>query len=357
MKKLLRVFVLMLCSIIIAPFCACSKNLNEYVFYAFNNTPVIVTADVSLSHEQKNEITTYLSELNNEFSVNKNSFARRLNECETDSETLSSRAVDVFNACKNLFAFTNGKFNPAVFPLVELWQFAPSYPVQNFTPPTQDEINEILTSNVITFDNFILTENVLTKTNANAKMDFGGALKGYASDKIAELLTSYGATKGYVSIGSSSLNILNMNAVSVKHPRNDGLILKINLEEDKNYAISTSGDYERYYEFDGIRYSHILDGTMGKPAQTNIVSATIIGNNGLVCDALSTALCLCEYDLEKASESELFSLINKILSSTDYSSAQIFAVYDDGENKLIITNKKQGEDFTLLDTNYVVVNI
>lgn len=347
----------MLCSAILTPFYACSKSLNEYVFYAFNNTPIIVTANVKLSHEQKNEISAYLSELENEFSVNKNSFTKRLNEGETNGETLSSRAVDIFNSCKNLFAFTNGKFNPAVFPLVELWQFSPSFPVQNFVPPTQENIDAILSSNTIAFDNFILTENVLTKTNPSAKIDFGGALKGYASDCVTQLLVNYGATKGYVSIGSSSLKILNMSAVSVKHPRSDGLLLKINLDEDKNYAVSTSGDYERYYEYDGTRYSHIVDGTIGKPAQTNIVSATVINSNGLVCDALSTALCLCAHDLENASESELITLMNKILSSNDYIDSQIFAVYDDGDEKRIITNKKQGEDFTLLDNSYSVLEI
>lgn len=359
MKILAKILLSIFLTLSIVPLFACGSASYEHTFYAFNNTPiVVVTFDKDLTSTQQNEISAYLTGLENEFSVNKNSFVKEINDIGFSGEIeLSNTATEVFEKCKALYEFTNGKFNPAVFPLVKLWSFSPNYPVQSFTPPLESEIDAVLKSGSISFSNFSLLNGKLSKLNPNSQIDFGGAVKGYAADGIASMLLSYGIEKGYVSIGSSSLKIMNMSAISVKHPRADGLIFKVNLNSAQNYSVSTSGDYERFYDYDGKRYSHIIDGETGYPSNTNVCSATIISSDGLSCDALSTALCLYPHDVNTPSNSALLEFISQILASEDYQNSQIFVVYDDGENKQVITNKKQGEDFTLLDNSYSVLEI
>ena len=92
----------------------------------------------------------------------------------------------------------------------------------------------------------------------------------------------------------------------------------------------------------------------GKTANTGVSSATIIGINGGLGDALTTALCLCEYSAVKTN-SPLTTLANKII--TEYPDCMIFIVYKKEQTKLILTNKTLNQHFTITDQSYSVVNI
>lgn len=359
MKKFISAFCSLILIISGTLLNGCANSKYSRTFYYFNNTPIdIVIYGKDFDEELENQIEKTLSDLDSDFSIsNENSLINAINSQDFSSQTLVDEYAEIFSKCKTLYSFTGGKFNPAVYPLVKLWQFSPSFPVNDFTPPKQDVIDEVLNSNIVDFDNFKLNDdNSLTKLNPYSSIDLGGIIKGYGADKIADVLTSYGIEKGYVNVGSSSIKTIKIGSLAIRHPENTSQnIVKINLDSNSDFSISTSGDYERFYEFDGIRYSHIIDSETGKPNQNGIISATIITSHGIDADALSTALCLCDFD-DSQSTDELRTFITALLSNPDYQNAKIYAIYNKNGKKYLITNQKQGKNFTLLDDSYLVFN-
>ena len=297
------------------------------------------------------------SELEDEFDVNnEQSFLYSFNNLSNGSSLqVSQRFTSVFNYAKQLYEFTDHKFNPTLLSLSELWQFQ-NYPVLNFSPPSLTDIENLKGST--DFSNVTLIENLISKTDPNTKLDFGGILKGYAVDYILEELLNVGCKNGYVSVGGSSLALLSVPTLTVRNPRaTDNLpyALTINCQNKNNVTLSTSGDYERFYEYQGERFSHLIDGETGAPTTSGVISATMLGANGSFTDAITTALCLSPHNSLDLNSSELVNLMRKIL--LEYPNAEFYVFYEKDSVKQLLTNKNQGEDFTLLDSRYSVVKI
>lgn len=360
-KNYIKTLCLKLCALLISAvlfFSACSfRGGEEQHFTAFHNTDVTVQSrNKTLSSAATKAIKDLLSKLNLEFSATvESSTTYKINSAAVGEEIeISEEFKSVADICGKMRLFTHGKFDASVYPLTLLWQFSPNFPVHNFSVPTEDQIEAAKA--LVGFDKFSFSD-VATKTVDGAKLDFGGALKGYAADKIAEIIKADGVTKGYVNVGGSSLNIISVDKLSIIHPRKNGEnIITVNIK-NTDLSVSTSGDYEKTYTFKGETYSHIIDPETGYTTKTGVASATVIGKNGLELDALTTALCLFPHDFEDYRNGELYKFIREILCAEDYSDAQIFAVCVNGDTKQILTNKKQGEDFTLLDKDYVVINV
>lgn len=361
MKKFLSTLFAIILVFSVFAFCGCNGTKHALTFYSFNATPIdVVIYGKNFSEELKKGIETELENINQTFSATKNgSLISQINATDFTQTTLSEEEIKIFESAKTLCDFTNEKFNPAIHLLSKAWSFSPTFPVSAFSPPEQTLIDRILSSGAIDFDNVVLDEQlgVLTKINPETSIDLGGIIKGYATDKISEILISHGVEKGYINVGSSSIKTLKMNAVAVRHPEDTSKnIVKINLDKENDYSISTSGDYERFYNYKGTKYSHIIDGTSGKPYSTKVISATVITSMGMDADALSTALCLCSFNPKENSD-ELREFIKKITNDANYLDSKIYAVYSDGNQKYLITNEKQSENFTLLDDDYTIVNI
>ena len=143
---------------------------------------------------------------------------------------------------------------------------------------------------------------------AQMKFDLGAVGKGIACDEVLALLSGREAVEGAViSIGGSILTYGekpdgNCWKVAIQHPRMKGESIAV-LQLRGNWCISTSGDYERYVEENGERYHHIMDPKTGYPADSGLISVTIVSKSGILSDALSTAcfilgkdagLSLCE---------------------------------------------------------------
>ena len=338
----------------------CGNQASAKDFYYFNTEIHVETHDKTMSNDTVQRLNALFSSLEEEFDLRiDDSFTSAFNSCTSTTLSISERASEILVTAKECWQFTGGLFNPSVYPLVELWQFAPVYPVLNFTPPTSQAIAQTLNDYSYDFSSLTLDLEHLKVTTPEKSMqiDLGGILKGYAADKSAKILKDAGHTSGYVAVGSSSLNLLSVKSLGIRHPRatdSAPLIITVDTDGQKNLSVSTSGDYQKYYEYDGKRYSHLINPSSGYPADSSIISATIIGVDGTVADALTTALCLLEYTPTSTS-SPLTNMIKKI--TTTYPEASVYAVYLDEERKLILTNKKQGEDFTLHDTDYEVINV
>lgn len=157
--------------------------------------------------------------------------------------------------------------------------------------PSDIKINELLPA--INYRHILLDEQQQTIHFAmrGVRIDLGGIAKGYAVDKAVAGLRACGIQSGYVKAGGDSY-MLGMRhdqpwVLGVKHPRQENrVVVRLPLS---NVAVSTSGDYERFFIENGKRIHHILRPATGKPATGNW-SVTVIGNSALETDALSTTL-------------------------------------------------------------------
>lgn len=192
-----------------------------------------------------------------------------------------------------LYEETGGAFDITIYPLMELWGF----PSQDYHVPTEQELAETLPlvgSDQLTFDQDTGT---LTLGPGQA-IDLGGIAKGYTSQRLMELYQEAGVTSGMVSLGGN-IQCLGTRPdgtpwrIGIQDPWSDeGGIAAILQVVDQ--AVITSGGYERYFvdEATGTTYQHILDPETGFPAESGLSSVTIVTDDGMLGDALSTALYL-----------------------------------------------------------------
>ncbi len=248
-------------------------------------------------------------------------------------ETVQIDAItyDAILRTQELFAFTDGAYNPAVSLLVDLWGFSPRF--LNFSPeseskpydrenfrtqlPDQKYIDAFL--QLSDYENVKLSQKdgkyFVTKSESSVtvdgveytmQIDLGGYGKGLAADIAQEEMKKSGFEYGYSNFGSSSLYLMkapkmtveNAGAfdfgVSLTYPSPIGSLLGITYGKTYGHdaGVSTSGNYENYYVIDGVEYCHILSPETGAPIRTNICAATIMGGSAADNDALTTALCV-----------------------------------------------------------------
>jgi thiamine biosynthesis lipoprotein len=182
---------------------------------------------------------------------------------------------------------THGGFNIAIGPAVEAWSVTEGQRI-----PSESEL-EALRPLV---DLQAIRVDVLKRTifleKAGMRIDVGGIGKGYAADQAVETMQKAGAVAGVVALSGDiktfgRLPDGKMFPVGIQHPREDGSVLAwIDLEDE---AISTAGDYERFFERDGVRYHHILDPRTLQPAR-GCQSVTVIAREGVWADGLDTGI-------------------------------------------------------------------
>ena len=189
---------------------------------------------------------------------------------------------------------TDGAFDITVGKAIEIW----SVGEQKNLMPNRDEIQKA--QDCIGFGKIKLypMEKQIELESPCLSLDFGGIGKGYALDRAVRILRSYGIKRGIVNFGG---NIYAMQPppgedgwdVGIRHPRDEDEVLTLLKVED--VAVSTSGDYERYFEVNGRRFSHIIDPRDGLPVES-VPSVTVIAKDATDADALSTAFSVMKRD-------------------------------------------------------------
>lgn len=170
------------------------------------------------------------------------------------------------------------------------------YDYRNSVRPTEKQRLDLLPSINYHWLDFDKTRRTLHFAHKNVRIDLGGIAKGYAVDRAIELLKARGIRNGTVSAGGDSRLLGDKMGqpwrVGIKNPRphnaNDGVITLLPLSDS---AVSTSGDYERFFldKNTGERVHHIINPKTGKSA-SEVMSVTILGPLGVDTDALSTTV-------------------------------------------------------------------
>lgn len=197
--------------------------------------------------------------------------------------------VYIVNHSRELSSKIEGTFDVSIGPLTQLWGIGR----KGEYIPSQVEVEKALALvnyRIIEVDN---TQNTIYLPKAGMLLDLGGIAKGYAVDKVIEILKAKGITSALVNAGGDVRVIGNKPdgkpwRIGVQHPRqSDGVIAKLALSEWD--TMETSGDYQRFIMKDGIRYSHILDPRTGwQPRQ--IASVTTINTSSTDGDILGTGI-------------------------------------------------------------------
>lgn len=196
---------------------------------------------------------------------------------------------------QDVFAQSEGLFNPAIGKLLRLWGFQSSER-PNGPPPAADAI-EALVKQTPAMSDLRLMDGVLTSTNPAVQLDFGGIAKGYAVDLALLKLRDFGIHNAIVNAGGG-LGVIGSRGerpwrVGIRHPQGAGVLASIEVRDGE--SVHTSGNYERFRQHENLRYAHILDPRTGWPVE-GITSATVIHPDGTVADAAATVLVIAGPD-------------------------------------------------------------
>ena len=188
---------------------------------------------------------------------------------------------------------SNGKFDITIGKLSDLWDISTKALLDQTDVsmiPSDDEINEALTT--VDYQNVVVNGNTVTLKNPSAKIDLGGIAKGYIADRMKDYLYKKGAACGYINLGG---NVLCLGAKPDGSSYNIGIQRPFDEEGAAMLAVSvtdqtvvSSGVYERYFEVNGKRYHHILDTATGYPYDNGLLGVSIITDESVDGDGLST---------------------------------------------------------------------
>ncbi len=239
---------------------------------------------VSVLDEAENEIRNLEKMLS---VTTENSDIWKINHSAGNYTDVSSDTLEIIETAIDIGNQTDGNLDITVYPVVREWGFTTG----DYKIPDEQTIESLLKN--VDFRQIEINNNSV-RIPPEFQLDVGSLAKGYTGDKVIDIFRKNGIESAIINLGGNVQTLGtkpdgSMWNVAIKNPfQTDSEICILSVE---NKAVITSGNYERFFTGDdGLNYWHIIDTTDGKPADNGLVSVTIIGENGLLCDALSTAL-------------------------------------------------------------------
>lgn len=214
----------------------------------------------------------------------------KINQAEGQWVEVSEETIEILDYALEYSEMTDGAFDITIAPLTELWN------VKENTGklPAKEEIENALSH--VNYENIEIDGNMVRLKDKEAKIDLGGIAKGYIADKLKEFMAERGVKNAMINLGGN---------IAVIGGKKDGSDWNIGIQKpfgDRNEVIGSvsirdktvvsSGIYERYFEYDGKIYHHILDTATGRPAESDLEAVTIIGESSVMADVLSTTCVL-----------------------------------------------------------------
>lgn len=228
------------------------------------------------------------------FSVTKEkSDIRNINHAEGRRVIVNKETADIIKTSVQIGSQSGGALDVTVYPVLRQWGFTTG----EYQIPDIKTLAFLLEN--VNYRKITVDENSVTVPK-DVQIDLGALAKGYTGDAVMNIFRENGIESAIVNLGGNVQTLGkkpdgSMWKVAIRNPFQPDTELGIVQVSDK--AVITSGNYERYFiGEDGNSYCHIINPSTGKPAQSGIVSVTIVGEEGLVCDALSTCLFIVGSD-------------------------------------------------------------
>ncbi len=205
----------------------------------------------------------------------------------TGSARFQGDSLNILRRALQLCEETGGALDISVYPIVQEWGFTVNDP----HVPDKNSLLNLLEH--VDYRRIHLSEDGNAAIPEGMSVDLGSVTKGYAGDLLAQKLIESGVSSALMDLGGNVQAVGTKPdgsswRIGVRAPDREGLLGVLAVS---NEAVITSGGYERFFEDeDGNIWWHIMDPATGYPAQSGLISVTIVGKEGIRCDALSTAL-------------------------------------------------------------------
>ena len=216
---------------------------------------------------------------------------------QTGSGMLTEEASSLMKQALEICRRTDGALDLSIYPIVRAWGFTTG----SYQVPDEAEIQALLP--LVDYRKIQYDAATGTVTLPEGmEIDLGSVAKGYAGQLAAQMLREHGVQSALLNLGGNVQTVGTKPdgspwQIGIKDPQGEDAMMVLSVEDQ---AVVTSGGYERYFEQDGQTYWHIMAPSTGHPADSGLISVTIVGDEGVVCDGLSTALFVM--GLEKAAD-------------------------------------------------------
>lgn len=252
--------------------------MNTYMTFTAYGKNAAEALDMALEQVEEAEALWSVTDQNSEI--------YQANHSGGQPVTVSDETAQLVSFALDMAEQTDGAVDPTIYPVLSAWGFT----TQSKQVPEEGQIASLLQN--VDYGRISLEGDRLTVPDG-MQLDMGAVGKGYAGDLVIEVLKEYGVESALINLGG------NVQAISSRLDGNDWRLgIRAPWEEGNlgvlrisDAAVVTSGGYENYFEDEeGNIYWHILDPSTGYPADGGLQAVTIIGEEGKLCDALSTAL-------------------------------------------------------------------
>jgi len=209
--------------------------------------------------------------------------------------TMGHEFSEVLRIAMEISRNTGGALDVTLAPLVRLWGFGTS--TSNSHSPPDDTLIQTTLANTGMHHLRFADEHTLFKDIDALELDLSAVAKGYAVDQLAETLQDMGYTHFMIEIGGEiRVSGLNLNqeqwSIGIHEPNQESALANVTHQTLvlTNKSIATSGNYQNYFEYEGERYTHVIDPKTGWPVPQTLMSITVIAQDCATADAAATAL-------------------------------------------------------------------
>ncbi|MDE6058485.1 MAG: FAD:protein FMN transferase [Clostridia bacterium] len=384
-KRFLQLTCALLSAVFLTAFVACGENIDlpRFPVYNYFNTSTdwkYISQSEEIEKSTWKQISKMLNHVEESISVSvEKSSVSKFNAADAGAKVqIDETAYTLFALAQELYEKTDGAYNPAVGNLVDLWAFSPrfdyltyeaKFPYDRVNPykelPSVEYVEAFKTLSDFSQVQLLEEEGKYYAVKPDCKVEkdgytytmqlnLGGIGKGYAVDEADRIIRAAGYEYGYFNLGGSSMSVLknpsetaenNIWSIGVVNPRGTDLCeySSFMAVKEKDIFLSSSGDYEQSYTYDGKRYSHIINPYTGYPvnaaptdAEGGIICASVFGlGSAAEGDATTTALVVM--GKEKA-----ISYIQENLMGV-----HALFVYDNGDGTYTLYTNMEESDYTL----------
>ena len=257
-------------------------------------------------------------------------------------QTASPDFINLITTAKDIHRKSQGCYDPTVGPLFDLWGFKNA----SFYVPTSAEIAETKAKLGIDKIEVDATLSRVRKTHPTLALDFSSMGEGYTIGKLSKVLEESGV-KNYMIQFGGDLKVKGQKPngdqwrIAIQQPTHATAaapkIYKImNVIDEKGVTLDTSGTYNRYFDDNGVEYSHIINPNSGEPVKHNLVSASVLHRDGMLGDAWATAmLCLGPIEGKKIADQEKLEVFFIEKTSENFSDSSSTALLNTTKIKFV----------------------